>query len=151
MAILIIMGALAAGILAADAPILAVAGASALLLGIAIVLRPDVATLTTIAILYSNAAVVAVHFHGVPFFVAALVPLLLVVPLARDLIVRRLPVVAPPMLGWMVVFLFIHSMSALFSSDDGPGSWDAVVIFVVEGFGLYFLLINVIRTPEMVR
>ena len=149
-AIFIIMGALAAGILAADAPILTVAGASALLLAIAIVLRPDVATLTTLAILYTNAAVVAVRFHNVPFIVGALVPLLLIVPLARDLVVRRLPVVAPPMLGWMVVLLFIHLVSALFSSDT-IRSWDAVVIFVVEGFGLYFLLINVIRTPDMLR
>jgi O-antigen ligase len=150
MAVLIIMGSLAAGILAADAPLLTVAGASALMLGIAIILRPDVATLTTIGILYTNAAVVAVRFHGVPLFVGAFVPALLVVPLARDLVVRRLPVVAPPMLGWMVVLLFIHLLSALFSSDTAA-SWDAVVIFVVEGFGLYFLLINVIRTPEMLR
>ncbi len=149
-AILIIMGALAAGILAADAPILTVAGASALLLAIAIILRPDVATLTTVAILYTNAAVVAVRFHNVPFIVGALVPLLLVVPLARDLVVRRLPVVAPPMLRWMVVLLFIYLVSALFSSDT-VRSWDSVVIFVVEGFGLYFLLINVIRTPDMLR
>lgn len=150
MAALIIMGALAAGILAADAPLLAVAGASALFLGIAIVLRPDVATLTTIAILYTNAAVVAVRFHGVPLFVGAFVPLLLVVPLARDLVVRRLPVVAPPALGWMVVLLLIHLVSALFSSDAAR-SWDAVVVFLVEGIGLYFLLINVVRTPEMLR
>ena len=150
MAVLIIMGSLAAGILAADAPLLTVAGASALMLGIAIILRPDVATLTTIAILYTNAAVVAVRFHGVPLFVGAFVPLLLVVPLARDLVVRRLPVVAPPMLGWMVVLLFIYLLSALFSSDTSV-SWDAVVVFLVEGFGLYFLLINVIRTPEMLR
>ena len=149
-AVFVILGGLAAGILAADAAILAVAGASALMLGVAIVLRPDVATLTTIAILYSNAAVVAVRFHGVPFFVGAFVPLLLVVPLARDLVVRRLPVVAPPMLGWMVVLLLIHLVSALFSTNTKV-SWDAVVIFLVEGFGLYFLLINVIRTPEMLR
>lgn len=150
MAILIIMGALAAGILASDAPLLTVAGASALFLGVAIILRPDIATLTTIAILYTNAAVVAVRFHGVPFFVGAFVPLLLMVPLARDLVVRRLPVVAPPMLGWMVVLLFIYLVSALFSSDTSR-SWDGVVVFLVEGFGLYFLLINVIRTPEMLR
>jgi putative inorganic carbon (HCO3(-)) transporter len=150
MAVLIIMGSLAAGILAADAPLLTVAGASALMLGIAILLRPDVATLATIAILYTNAAVVAVRFHGVPLFVGAFVPALLVVPLARDLVVRRLPVVAPPMLGWMVVLLFIHLLSALFSSDTSA-SWDAVVIFAVEGFGLYFLLINVIRTPDILR
>ena len=150
MAALIIMGALAAGILAADAPLLTVAGASALFLGIAIVLRPDIATLVTIGILYTNAAVVAVRFHDVPFFVGAFVPLLLVVPLARDLVVRRLPVVAPPALGWMVVLLFIYLVSAVFSSDT-TRSWNGVVIFLVEGFGLYFLLINVIRTPEMLR
>ena len=120
------------------------------MLAVAIVLRPDVATLTTVAILYSNAAVVAVRFHGVPFFVGAFVPLLLVVPLARDLVVRRLPVIAPPMMGWMVVLLGIYVVSALFSSNTQV-SWDAVVIFLVEGFGLYFLLINVIRTPEMLR
>jgi O-antigen ligase len=149
-AIFVIAGALAAGILAADAAILVVAGASGLMLAVAIVLRPDIATLTTVAILYSNAAVVAVRFHGVPFFVGAFVPLLLVVPLARDLVVRRLPVVAPPMLGWMVVLLLIYLLSALFSIDTTT-SWDAVVIFLVEGFGLYFLLVNVIRTPEMLR
>jgi putative inorganic carbon (hco3(-)) transporter len=149
-AVLVILGGVLAGILAADAPILVVAGASALMLAVAMVLRPDVATLTTVAILYSNAAVVAVRFHGVPFFVGAFVPLLLVVPLARDLVVRRLPVVAPPMLGWMVVLLVIYLVSALFSNDTQV-SWDTVVIFLVEGFGLYFLLINVIRTPEMLR
>ena len=150
MAILIIMGALAAGILASDAPLLTVAGASALFLGVAIILRPDIATLTTIAILYTNAAVVAVRFHDVPFVIGAFVPLLLMVPLARDLVVRRLPVVAPPALGWMVVLLFIYLVSALFSSETSR-SWDGVVVFLVEGFGLYFLLINVIRTPEMLR
>ena len=150
MAILTILGSVAAGIAAADAPLLVVAAASAAFLGVAIILYPDVATLTTIAILYSNAAVVAVRFHGVPLFLAAFVPLLLVVPLARDLIVRRLPVVAPPTAPWMILLLFIHIFSALFSADM-TRSWDAVVVFIVEGFGLYFLLLNVIRTPALLR
>ncbi len=150
MAALTILGAIAAGILAADVGILAVAAAGSLALGVAIILRPDVATLTTIFILYSNTAVVAVKFHGVPLFVGAAVPLLLVVPLARDLVVRRLPVVAPPMLGWMLVLLIIHLVSAL-GSANLTRSWDAVVVFAIEGFGLYFLLINVVRTPEMLR
>lgn len=149
-AALIIMGALAAGILAADAPVLAVAGATGLFLAIAMVLRPDVATLTAIALIYSNAAVVLVRFHGLPVFVAAFVPLLLFVPLARDLVVRRLPVVAPPAMGWMVVLLGIYLVSALFSADT-KRSWDAVTVFVTEGFVLFLLLINVIRTPDMLR
>jgi putative inorganic carbon (HCO3(-)) transporter len=149
-AVMVILGAIAAGILAADSAIMAVAAASAVALGTAIVLRPDVATLTALAILYSNAAVVAVRFHDVPLFIGAAVPLLLVVPLARDLIGRRLPVIAPPMLPWMVALLIVHLVSAIFS-DDVVRAWDGVVVFAVEGFGLYFLLINVVRTPEMVR
>ncbi len=107
-AAIIFGGALAAGILAADAPLLVVVGASVLFLGIAMVLRPDVATLTGIGLIYSNAAVVLVRFHGAPGFVAAMVPLLLVVPLARDLVVRRLPVVAPQPLRWMLVLFGIY-------------------------------------------
>jgi putative inorganic carbon (HCO3(-)) transporter len=148
--LLVVGGALLAGALTADAPILAVAVASLGLLATAIVLRPDIATLTTVGILYSNAAVVLVRFHEVPVFVAAVVPLLLVVPLARDLVVRRLPIVAPPMLGWMVVFLFVQLISTMLSSDVSV-SWDADVVFLVEGIGLYFLLLNVIRTPDMLR
>lgn len=149
-AVVVILGAILAGLIAADSVILAVAAAGGLALATAIVLRPDVATLTALAILYSNAAVVAVRFHDVPVFVAGAVPLLLVVPLARDLIVRRLPVVAPPMLPWMVALLIVHLVSAVFS-DNVVRSFDAVVVFAVEGFGLYFLLINVIRTPEALR
>ena len=150
LATVIIGTAVAAGIVAADTPILAVAIASIGLLATAMILRPDIATLTTVAILYSNAAVVLVRFHGVPVFVAAVVPLLLVIPLARDLIVRRLPIIAPPVMKWMVVLLFVMMISAL-QSIDLQTTWDAVTTFVIEGIGLYFLLLNVIRTPDMLR
>ena len=149
-AAVVILGALGSGIVAGDAPLLAVAGAGALLLGVTMIVRPDAATLVTLAILYSNAAVVLVRFHGLPFIVGTAVPLLLVVPLTRDLIVRRQPVVAPPMVQWMVVLLFIHVVSALFSINP-IRAFDGVVVFIVEGFGLYFALINVVRTPEVLR
>ena len=149
-AAIIFGGALAAGILAADAPVLVVIGASVLFLGIAMVLRPDIATLAGIGLIYSNLAVVMVRFHGAPGFVAAMVPLLLVVPLARDLVVRRLPVVAPQPLRWMLVLFGIYLVSALFSADT-QRSWDEVVTYITEGLLLYFLIINVVRTPEMIR
>ena len=149
-AAIIFGGALAAGILAADAPVLVVVGASALFLGIAMVLRPDIATLAGIGLIYSNLAVVMVRFHGAPGFVAAMVPLLLVVPLARDLVVRRLPVIAPQPFRWMVVLFGIYLVSALFSADT-QRSWDEVVTYITEGLLLYFLIINVVRTPEMIR
>ena len=149
-AAIILGGALAAGILAADAPLLVVVGASVLFLGIAMVLRPDIATIVGIGLIYSNAAVVMVRFHGAPAFVAAMVPLLLVVPLARDLVVRRLPVIAPQPMRWMLVLFGIYLVSALFSADTSR-SWDEVVVFITEGLLLYFLVINVVRSPEMLR
>ena len=149
-AAIIFGGALAAGILAADAPVLVVIGASVLFLGIAMVLRPDIATIAGIGLIYSNLAVVMVRFHGAPGFVAAMVPLLLVVPLARDLVVRRLPVIAPQPLRWMLVLFGIYLVSALFSADTQQ-SWDEVVTYITEGLLLYFLVINVVRTPEMIR
>ncbi len=150
MAFLAALGGIAAGLIAADSAIIAVALASAAFLAVAIILRPDLATLTTLFILYTNAAVIAVRFHDLPLFAGAAVPLLLVAPLARDLIVRRLPVIAPPMLGWMIALLVLHLVSALFSIDL-VRAWDAIVVYAIEGIGLYFLLVNVIRTPEMVR
>ncbi len=150
MALLMILGGVAAGLIAGDAPILAVAAACALLLGVAMIVKPDAATLVTLAILYSNAAVILVRFHGLPFFASAAVPMLLAIPLARDLVVRRLPVVAPPMVPWMIGLLFVHIVSALFSSNT-VRAFDGVIVFLVEGFGLYFALINVVRTPEMLR
>ena len=149
-AAIIFGGALAAGILAADAPVLVVIGASVLFLGIAMVLRPDIATIAGIGLIYSNLAVVMVRFHGAQGFVDAMVPLLLVVPLARDLVVRRLPVIAPQPLRWMLVLFGIYLVSALFSADTQQ-SWDEVVTYITEGLLLYFLVINVVRTPEMIR
>jgi O-antigen ligase len=72
------------------------------------------------------------------------------VPLARDLIVRRLPIIAPTTLRWMFVFLVINLLSAL-QSIDLQTTWNAITVFLIEGIGLYFLLLNVIRTPEMLR
>ena len=42
-------------------------------------------------LLYTNAAVIAVQFHGVPFVIAASYPLLLLLPIGRDLVFRGEP------------------------------------------------------------
>jgi hypothetical protein len=50
---------------------------------------PAVATPAVLFLLYSNLPAVGVAFHGVPMAVAAAFPLLLLIPLSRDLLVRR--------------------------------------------------------------
>src|SRR5688572_26773482 len=55
---------------------LTILGVGALLTGLALFVWPDLATLLVIFILYTNAAVIAVNFHGVPYIVGAAVPVL---------------------------------------------------------------------------
>jgi O-antigen ligase len=138
------------GYVAGAAPIVAIAGAGAALLAIAIAIRPDVATLVVAGILYSNAAVIAVQFHGVPYFMAAAVPLLLVAPLGYVLIVRRMPVVATSAMPLIVVYFFVMTVSAVFSGDP-TDAFSEITTFVLEGIGLFFMITNVVRSIDVLK
>ena len=65
-------------------------------------IRPEVATLVVIFLLYSNAAVIAVTRFGAPVFVGAVVPMILVVPLGYELLIRRRPIIITPAFPWIV-------------------------------------------------
>jgi len=138
------------GALSGANAVLGVGAAGALLLAIAMAIRPDVAVYVVVAIIYSNAAVIAVQFHGIPSFAAIAVPGLLVVPVAYDLIVRRQPVVITSAFPLMVVFFLVQIVGTLVA-DDVSSAFDELVTFVVEGIGLYFLLVNSIRTETTLR
>jgi O-antigen ligase len=139
----------ALGAVAVDRPLIAVGLVGAALLGMSILVRPGVATLVVVAILYSNAGVIAVRFHDVPSFAAAAVPMLLIPPLAAFIVLERRPIVITSAFPWIAVFLLIHLVSGILSVDAGT-AFDTVVIFVVEGIGLYFLITNVVRTREVI-
>jgi putative inorganic carbon (hco3(-)) transporter len=144
--------AVAAGVgaIGGNNPVLAVAGAGALLLAVSMAIRPDVASLVVVGILYSNAAVIAVQFHDVPAFAAVAVPLLLIVPVGYELIVRHRPVVVTSSFPLMVVFLLVQILGTIFA-DDVSSAFDELTTFVVEGIGLYFLIINTIRSVDTLR
>ncbi|MEO5885423.1 MAG: O-antigen ligase family protein [Candidatus Limnocylindrales bacterium] len=130
-------------------PLAAIAALGLGLLAMATVMRPAVATLFVVAALYSNAAVIAVRFHDVPFLVAAAVPALLLPPLAAFVILERRHVVITSAFPWIGLFLFVQLVSGLVSADTAT-AFDTVVIFLSEGIGLYFLLSNAVRTREAV-
>ncbi len=111
---------------------------------------PDAATLAVLFILYTNAAVVAVQVHGVPFIVGASAPLLLVLPLAHYVIIRREPIVWLPTFWAVLAFFFVNLLGAFFSTNPAV-SFSKVVTLAVEGVGLYFLLVNAVRSPQMLR
>lgn len=132
------------GVLGGEQPARALIVASAALLGLLCLASPDLTTFVVVAILYSNAAAVAVNVHGLPYYFAVgfLVPL--VIPLAYHLIVRREPIVITPAFPLLFGFLAVQVLGAALARDVATAR-DQLVVFLVGGLGLYFVLTNVIR------
>jgi O-antigen ligase len=111
---------------------------------------PDMATLVVMFALYSNAAIVASRYHGVPYPVAVMVPMLLVIPLVDAIIFRRQKIVVTPVLGLMVLLLVSQTLSTVLSSDPGT-AMSELITFLLEGVVLYAFIVNVVRTPRMIH
>src|SRR5262245_25622760 len=112
--------------------------------------HPDVAIYAVLFLLYSNLPAVGVAFHGVPKPLAAAFPLLLAVPLVRDLFVRRQPLVLTPALFLLLLLLVVQAIGAAFSIDP-PRAFGALATFAIEGVILYLLVTNVLRSKETLR
>lgn len=114
-----------------------------------IVARPDAASVIVIFLIYTNAVVVLVRFHGLPDVAALALPLALSAPFAWRVVLRREVVVVTPALPWMLVLLVVELLSTAFSAqatDAAPNVLD----YAVEGIALYFLVVNVVRTRTTV-
>src|SRR5688572_18973269 len=109
--------------------------------------HPDVAIYAVLFLLYSNLPAIGVAFHGVPKPLAAAFPLLLAVPLVRDLFVRRTPLVLTPALFLHVLLPVGRAVGAAFSIDT-TRSFGGLGTFAIEGVILYLLVTNVLRWKE---
>ena len=116
----------------------------------AVIAWPNAATLLLVLVLYTNAAVVAVRMHGLPWFVAASLPVLLIPPLIYHFLVRRDRIVITRVFPLIVLFWLVQLVSTLFSSQPSLSS-GMVVTSAIEGVALYFLLTNVVRDTQMIR
>ena len=147
----VVLGAGAtAAFLALFSPALALVAVILVLLALVAVRWPDIATFAVIFILFSNIAVVASRFHGVPRIVASAFPLLLAAPLIRDLVLRRQRLVVTPALPLLLLLLVVQILGMMFSRDLEVTK-SAVTEFVFEGLLLYFLITNAVRTPRALR
>jgi hypothetical protein len=93
--LLVILGiasSIAVGLLTSNSPLMVIGIFGFLAVAILSFRRPEVATQAFIFLLYTNAASAAYKFHGVPFFVAALFPLVLALPF----LARFLPLILKP-------------------------------------------------------
>lgn len=125
----------------------AVAGAAGL---VYLLRRPDSVAAVFAFVLYTNAAVIADRFHGVPTPIAAAYPLLLLIPIARDLALRGRSVVVGPVVPYLVAFGAVQFAGALLSVQP-ESSMEYFAAFVVEGLVLFLLVTNAIRTPESLQ
>jgi putative inorganic carbon (hco3(-)) transporter len=141
--------AVAAGALVAQQPVLGTATVLVAAAGLVTLARPDLATLVVLFLLFSNAVAVAVKFHGAPLTLAAFFPFLMIVPFAFYLY-RGEPVIITPAFPFLLAFLVILVLSTIFSTQQDIG-FERVKTFLIEGVVVYFLLTNVIRTPEVLR
>ena len=147
---LTIAASLAIGAAAGGSAILAIAGALALLAAVTVAIRPEFAVLIVVGLVYSNAPVVLTEFHGLPLVLAAAVPFVLVAALAYDLLVRREAIVVTPAFPWITLYLVVLILSTTVSRDVLATS-DALWSFVIEGYALYFLVTNTVRSPGLIR
>jgi hypothetical protein len=110
----------------------------------------DFGTLAFLFLMYTNAPVVAVQFHGLPRVLAMTAPLLLLPALVRELVVRRQPLVVPPALPWLCLYFLLQVPAALgaMRPDQALHSLsDAVIEWLV----IYLPVTQVIRTPTQLR
>jgi len=138
------------GLIAVDQATLATSIGLGLLVILAILAKPNLATLLVVFILYTNAAVIAVHFHNVPDLVGGALPALLVFPLASYVIVRREKLLMSPLLLPIFLFFAIQVAGTLFAEYRYEAT-NNLITFILEGLGIFFLITNVVRTPRMMR
>jgi putative inorganic carbon (hco3(-)) transporter len=116
---------------------------------VAIVARPEGATLVFAFSFYLNVPVLIAHAAGVTALGSAFA-LLLLVPVVAHVILRREALVLTPALGLMVVYLAALVISSI-AGGFSPESATAVTNFLAEGLLLYLLVTNAVRTPVLLR
>jgi len=118
--------------------------------GVAMVIRPQLATLVTIFLLYINAPAILTQQHDVPEFAAGAFILLLGIPIVHFLLIRRQSLRTDNAFALMVVFLGTVVLSSL-QAVDVDIAMGRVLGFALEGLLLYWLMINAIRDLSTLR
>jgi putative inorganic carbon (hco3(-)) transporter len=142
--------AVAAAVATVISPLTVAATAAGTVVLALVARRPDLATIAVLVLLYSNAPVVGVNHHGLPFAVSVALPVLLIAPLAYHWLVNREPVRFGNAGPVLVAFGGLHVVSAVVSTDLAT-SLAATLTFLTNGLALYLLIVNVLRTEHLVR
>jgi O-antigen ligase len=139
----------ATGTATAVPPLLIVMGLLIVVATIVVVARPDLAVPCALFLLFTDAPVVAAHTQGAPVAVSLVVPLLLCLPVARNMLAGQRPIVDPVFGGLLALLLVAGASTAISLHQDV--AIDHLITFVIEGPVLYVLALNACRTPEALR
>lgn len=137
-------------VLAPTSPVLLFGALLTVVLLVALLGWPELAVPVAVFLLFVNAPVVLARFHGAPGAVSLMIPILLLIPLVHRVVLRREPLVLNAVVGLMLLYLAVQAMSALQARDVGT-AYGAMNGYIVEGLVIYFLVVNVVRTPQMLR
>jgi len=118
-------------------------------MALSLVAWPDLATLMVVFVTYLNVAAVGIKYHGAPLALGLVIPLLLLVPVAYNVLQNR-PLIVNSGFALMLAFLLVEIVSTIGSRDIYTG-WEKIKTFAFEGVVIYFLLVNAIRTPATLR
>lgn len=127
------------------------AGVVTLLVVLISVFKPEFATLAVVFVLYSNFAVVLKTVHGVSEVLAGSFSLLLCLPLANYLFIRKEKLVIDYVFLLMAAFFVICLASAFLMAKDMDMAFQWLAVYAIEGLAVYFLFLNVIKKLELLR
>lgn len=147
---LVLVAAVVAGLAAGTQPMFAVVAGGMALLGVVVAIRPELATMLAVVLLYSNAAVIAHRVHGLPKLVGHASALLLLLALVHILLIKREKMLLPSALPWVVGYFLVQVVGATFSGDPAT-AFGEVQDFFLSGLLLFLAFSNAIRTEGALK
>lgn len=118
--------------------------------GLVLLTRPDTATMIVMFMIYTNISVVAYKLHNLPQALAGAVILLILLPFAVYVFVRREKIRIDYIFLFMLLY-FAAQLLSFFPAIDKEVALDWIITYVIEGLILYFLILNVIRRSDVLR
>ena len=141
--------AAAAGALSAIDPQLTLGALALAAVSLAVALRPGIAVYVVVGLVYLNLPATAVKEYGIPRSAAALVPLMLVFPVAVNLVCgRRLRLDGTLMM--LLGLLALQAISTTVSAHPDE-ALDNTITFAIEGVVVYILLVHAITDTASLR
>lgn len=143
------LAGLAIGLVAAWTSVGIVVGLAAVVALGALLVRPELAVVIVVGLVWADLPVVAVRDHGLPYVVGAALPLLLLVVVARDALAGRAPILERGVC-WIVALVLASTLSTMLSPHQGRAT-ATLAAMLAQGVLLYLLVVNAVRDDRAVR